>query len=130
MKKERKLLIGKNGVNIALVEDLSSIPDIGKGLIGSDEPGMAEDLFEGILLRIPGYRKKFSGIINSVHMIGMRYPISVFWIYEDTIVDKAFALPGFHIYSPGKPTSAVLELPKEAFPVLDIGDILTFGNAD
>ncbi len=128
--KGKKLLIGRNGQNIARVEDLSSVLDIGKGLIGSEEPGIYEGLFEGILLRIPGYRRKCSGIINSVHMIGMRYPISVFWISKNVIVDMAYAVPGFHIYSPGHPSEAVLELPKEAYSVLNTGDVLTFEEID
>ena len=126
MRKEKQLLIRRGGQNIALVEDLSSVLDIGRGLIGSQEPDITEGLFEGVLLRTPGYRKKCRGIINSIHMIGMRYPISVFWISENIIVDKAYAKPGIHVYSSNRPSTAVLELSKEAFPVLNTGDVLTF----
>ena len=126
MRKEKQLLIRRGGQNIALVEDLSSVLDIGKGLIGSREPDISEGLFEGVLLQTPGYRKKCRGIINSIHMIGMRYPISVFWISENIIVDKAYAMPGFHVYSSNRPSTAVLELSKEAFSVLNTGDVLSF----
>ena len=64
MRKGKQLLIRRDGQNIALVEDLSSVFDIGKGLIGSQEPDITEGLFEGVLLRMPGYRKKCRGIIN------------------------------------------------------------------
>ena len=127
MRKVKQLLIRRGGQNIALVEDLSSVLDIGRGLIGSQEPDITEGLFEGVLLRTPGYRKKCRGIINSIHMIGMRYPISVFWISENIIVDKAHAKPGIHVYSSNRPSTAVLELSKEAFPVLNTGDVLSFG---
>ena len=126
MRKVKQLLIRRGGQNIALVEDLSSVLDIGKGLIGSREPDITEGLFEGVLLQTPGYRKKCRGIINSIHMIGMRYPISVFWISENIIVDKAYAMPGFHVYSSNRPSTAVLELSKEAFSVLNTGDVLSF----
>ena len=126
MRKGKQLLIRRGGQNIALVEDLSSVLDIGKGLIGSREPDISEGLFEGVLLQTPGYRKKCRGIINSIHMIGMRYPISVFWISENIIVDKAYAMPGFHVYSSNRPSTAVLELSKKAFSVLNTGDVLTF----
>ncbi len=126
MKKGKQLLVSRGGRNIALVEDLRSVLAVGKGLIGSREPEKTEGLFEGVLLRIPGYRKKCRGIINSIHMLGMRYPISVFWISENMIVDKAYAIPGFHIYSSNQPSAAVLELSKEAFSVLNKGDVLSF----
>ena len=126
MKKGKQLLISIGGQNIAVVEDLRSVLDIGKGLIGSQEPEKTNGLFGGVLLRIPAYRKKCRGIVNSIHMIGMRYPISVFWISENMIVDKAYAIPGFHIYSSNQPSTAVLELSKESFPVLNEGDVLSF----
>lgn len=131
MIKNRRLLINKNGINFALVNDCRTAWEIGKGLLGAEEPALDENnLFEGLLLRIPAWRQKFSGLINSIHMIGMRYPISVFWISDCRIVDKVLAVPGCHIYSPSHPASAVLELPEAAFDKLDVGDSLKISDID
>ena len=119
-------LVGKAGKNIAEVEEKRTFRELGRGLIGSDEPEITTGLYKGIMMIIPGYRRRFRGIINSVHMIGMRYPISVFWVYGNRVTNKAYALPGLHVYSPSHPSSAVLELSKEAFNAIEIGDELTF----
>lgn len=130
MGNEKRLLIGKAGNNIAIVQDCSTVWEIGKGLIGKEEPVLnGNNLYEGLLLRIPVWRQRFSGLINSIHMIGMKYPISVFWISGGKIVDKVIAFPGFHIYSPSHPSSVVLELPEKAFCELDCGDFITISNA-
>ena len=119
-------LIGKNGKNIAVAEGKRSFSEIGRGLIGSDEPEITMGLYKGIMMAVPAYRRRFSGIINSVHMIGMKYPISVFWVSGNRVTDKSYALPGLHIYSPSHPSSMVLELSKEAYSAIDAGDVLTF----
>lgn len=130
MGNEKRLLIGKAGNNIAIVQDCSTVWKIGKGLIGKEEPVLnGNNLYEGLLLRIPVWRQRFSGLINSIHMIGMKYPISVFWISGGIIVDKVIASPGFHIYSPSHPSSVVLELPEKAFCEFDCGDFITISNA-
>ena len=131
MKKENRLLISKNGENIALVRDCRTAWEIGIGLIGTKESAHNENkLYEGVLLRIPVWRQKFSGLVNSIHMIGMKYPISVFWISGSRIVDKVLGVPGCHIYSPSHPASAVLELPEAAFNELIVGDSLTVAGTD
>ena len=129
MKEKKMVYIRRNMRTLALVRDCSSLWDTGKGLIGSPEPGLQGNVYEGLLLRIPSYRRRFSGLINSVHMIGMRFPISVFWIRGNKVVDKTYAQPGFHIYSPSHPCSEVLELPAEALDAIRIGDILAFEQA-
>lgn len=131
MGNDKSLLVRKAGKNIAIVQDCSTVWEIGKGLIGKEEPVInRHNLYEGLLLRIPVWRQQFSGLINSIHMIGMKYPISVFWISCGRIVDKAIALPGFHIYSPSHPSSVVLELPEKAFYELNVGDFITISNAN
>ncbi|MBQ4514836.1 MAG: hypothetical protein II969_17720 [Anaerolineaceae bacterium] len=131
MRNDKRLLIGKAGKNIAIVQECSTAWEIGKGLIGKEKPVLNRDnLYEGLLLRIPGWRQKFSGFINSIHMIGMKYLISVFWIYDSKIVDKVIAFPGFHVYSPSHPSSAVLELPEMAFCEFNVGDLITISNID
>ena len=131
MRNDKRLLIGKAGKNIAIVQECSTAWEVGKGLIGKEKPVLNEDdLYEGLLLRIPRWRQKFSGLINSIHMIGMKYLISVFWISDNKIVDKAIAFPGFHVYSPSHPSSAVLELPEMAFCEFNVGDLISISNID
>ena len=132
MKKEKKLLIRSCGKSIAIVRECSSILDIGKGLLGSAEPEDIQGLFGGVLLRIPVYRQRFSGLINSIHMIGMKYSVSVFWVSGNRITEKVLAAPGFHIYSPAHPSSAVIELSGKAINAFSVGDTVSFEkiNAD
>ena len=131
MQKKRRLLVNRKGINFALVRDCRSAWEVGRGLLGAEEPAINENnLFEGVLLRIPAWRQKFSGLINSIHMIGMKYPISVFWISDGIIVDKILAVPGWHIYSSSHPASEVLELPEAAFEKLNIGDSLKISETD
>ena len=126
MDREKKLVIKSGGRSVALVRECSSLFEIGKGLLGSAEPEDIQGLFAGVLLRIPGYRQHFSGLINSIHMIGMKYPVSVFWVSGNRIAEKVLAEPGFHIYSPSQPSSAVIELSAKAFSAFSVGDELTF----
>lgn len=126
--REKKLLIRKNGHSIALVRNCSTVWSTGIGLIGSREPAVQDGLYTGVLLHIPGYRRKFKGFINSVHMIGVSFPISVFWLNGNTVVDKAYAVPGLHVYSPGHPATHVIELNKEAIDEINIGDVLSIGR--
>ncbi len=126
--KEKKFLIRKDGHCFALVRDCSSFWSTGIGLIGSREPALQDGLYSGVLFHIPGYRRKCTGFINSIHMIGMMYPISVFWLNGNTVVDKAYAVPGLHIYSPAHPATHVLELNKEALHEVNIGEVLSIGR--
>ena len=126
MNRENKLLISSRGRSIALVRECRSLLEIGKGLLGSAEPEDTQGLFEGVLLRIPAYRQRFSGLINSIHMIGMKYPLSVFWISDSRVTEKVLAEPGFHIYSPSLPSSSVIELSGRAISAFSVGDELTF----
>ena len=126
MKSESMLSISCCGKEIAIVRECSSFLEIGKGLLGSAEPDIMQGLFGGVLLRIPGYRQRFSGLINSIHMIGMKYPISVFWISDNRVIEKVLAEPGFHIYSPSQPSSAVIELSSKALTAFSVGDDLIF----
>ena len=59
-------------------------------------------------------------------MIGMKYPLSVFWISDDRVTEKVLAEPGFHIYSPSFPSSAVIELSVKAISAFSVGDELSF----
>ncbi|MBQ6517645.1 MAG: DUF192 domain-containing protein [Anaerolineaceae bacterium] len=125
MHRGNKLLISCRGRSIALVRECSSFLEIGKGLLGSSEPEDIQGLFRGVLLRIPEYRQRFSGLINSIHMIGMKYPLSVFWISDNRVTEKVLAEPGFHIYSPAFPSSAVIELSGKAISAFSAGDELS-----
>lgn len=126
--KEKSFLIRKDGHSFAVVRDCSSIWSMGIGLIGSREPVIRNGLFTGVLFHIPGYRRKCTGIINSIHMIGMTYPISVFWMNGKTVTDKAYAVPGLHIYSPAHPATHIIELNKEAINEVNIGDVFSISR--
>ena len=129
MKEKQSLFIRRNGEMIATVKECSSLWDTGRGLIGVSGLSVRDHVYEGILLRIPSFRQRFGGLINSVHMIGMRFPISVFWICANTVVDKILARPGFHVYSPSCPCSAILELPEDALSAISIGDALEISKS-
>ncbi|MBQ6342591.1 MAG: hypothetical protein IJI41_05665 [Anaerolineaceae bacterium] len=121
-----RLLISKYGKDIANVRECSTAWEIGIGLIGEKQKAAATgELYQGIYLRIPSWRRKYSGFINSIHMIGMKYPIAAFWVFENIVVDKVLAVPGFHIYSPSHAASGVIELPEQALSDLNIGELIS-----
>ena len=56
-----------------------------KGLLG--RTCLAAD--EGILMELPDSRKGKSGVVNSIHMLGMRFDIAVAWLdYDRKIVSR------------------------------------------
>ncbi|MBQ6520226.1 MAG: DUF192 domain-containing protein [Anaerolineaceae bacterium] len=125
MKLKERIIVYKNDIPVAEVKRCDSSLDTGIGLLGTPELNKKNGIHDGILMPIPEYRKKFKGFINSIHMIGMKYPISVFWLDEEGfVVDSAYAVPGFHIYSPKKPSANILELDRSAIDDIQTGDRL------
>jgi len=74
---------------------------------------------EGILMEMPGWRKGKKGLLTSVQMLGMRFPVAVAWLDgEGRIVHSRVARPWGPYYASPEPAWFVLE----AHPVL-IGDL-------
>ncbi len=95
------------------------------GLLKTGSLDDSNGIYSGILMVIPEYRRRFSGFINSIHMIGMKYPIFVAWLNADKeIIDTCIAQPGFHIYSPKNEPTYIMELNAEAHEKLQVGDKL------
>lgn len=95
------------------------------GLLKTSKLDNSYGIYSGILMVIPEYRRKFSGFINSIHMIGMKYPIFVAWLNDDKVItDACLAEPGFHIYSPKQKATYIIELNVEASKKLYVGDKL------
>ncbi len=116
----------RNGETVAKVHKCVSAAETGIGLLGTPELRKENGCHTGIIMPIPRARQKYTGFINSIHMIGMKYPIAVFWVDKDgTVVTKAYALPGFRIYSPDNPAAYVIELDVDACDVINVGDVLT-----
>ena len=63
-------------------------------------------------------------IVNAtIHMLFMRFPITVLWVNSDnTIVDKAIAKPWRLAYAPNKPANIIYELHADVFDEFQIGD--------
>ena len=63
-------------------------------------------------------------IINSaIHMLFMRFPITVIWVNaENIIVDKKLAKPWRLVYRPCKPANVIYELNATIINEFNIGD--------
>ena len=117
----------RNGKTIAKAHKCTSAAETGIGLLKTPALSSENGYHTGIIMPIPRARQKYSGFINSIHMIGMKYPIAAFWLDKNgTVVTKVHALPGFRIYSPSKPSAYVIELDSDAYDVINVGDVLTF----
>jgi uncharacterized membrane protein (UPF0127 family) len=80
------------------------------------EPG------EGILMEMPGSRRGKKGLMTSIHMIGMRFPICVAWLDQDgRVVHSTLARPWGLYYSSPAPAWYVLEAHPELENVLEKG---------
>ena len=69
-------------------------------------------------------------IINAtIHMLFMRFPITVLWVNSEyIIVDKTLALPWHLAYAPKKPANIIYELHAEIFEEFKIGDKIKLKN--
>lgn len=125
MGKRKMLKAVLNGRTVAEVCECGSAADRLRGLIGCDEG-------TGALLRVPEKRQKAPGWVNSVHMLGMKRPLALFWLSPSgLILEKALAEPGLHVYGTAySPVGAVLELDAAAWRTLRVGDMVVFEDAE
>jgi uncharacterized membrane protein (UPF0127 family) len=67
-------------------------------------------------------------ILNtSIHMLFMKFPITVVWLNMDNIVvDKKLAYPWHLMYAPALPASSVIETNPKFFDEFLIGEKVTF----
>jgi uncharacterized membrane protein (UPF0127 family) len=94
-----------------------------KGLLGRRI--LASD--EGILMKIPGFRKGKSGVVNSIHMLGMRFDIAAAWLdYEGRIQYSILAKRWRPYYGTPHPSWYVLELHSSKLPLLSEGTLLSW----
>jgi uncharacterized membrane protein (UPF0127 family) len=77
---------------------------------------------EGILMEIPKSRQGKSGLINSIHMLGMRFPIAAAWLdQEGSIVHSVLAKKWRPYYGTSKASWFILELHSSRLPLLPLG---------
>lgn len=100
-----------------------------EGLLGLDELGRGE----GILMAMPASRRGKRGLVTSIHMLGMRFPICVAWLNEDgEVVHSTVATPRGLYYSSPERAWYVLEAHPDLISVLKSGVVVTWeqGLAD
>jgi uncharacterized membrane protein (UPF0127 family) len=94
-----------------------------QGLLGKSELGRRE----GVLLVMPERRRRRSGLVTSIHTIGMRFTITVTWLADDgEIVHVVLARPWRPYFGSPHPASYVLEVHPELLSRFEIGSILTW----
>jgi len=77
---------------------------------------------EGILMEMPSSRQGKSGLINSIHMLGMRFPIAAAWLDNDgRIAHSVLAKIWRPYYGTSKPSWYILELHSTKLPLLAVG---------
>ncbi|MBM3122845.1 MAG: DUF192 domain-containing protein [Chloroflexi bacterium] len=77
-----------------------------EGLLGLSELKPAE----GILMQMPRSRQGKRGLVTSIHMIGMKFPICVAWLDEHgRVVHSTVARPWGLYYGSPEPAWFVLE---------------------
>ncbi|MBI9049523.1 MAG: DUF192 domain-containing protein [Anaerolineaceae bacterium] len=68
-----------------------------------------------------------SRINSTIHMLFMRFPITVLWVNQNkVIVDKVLALPWRLAYAPSKPANTIFELHAQHIDEFKIGDKIIF----
>jgi len=71
-----------------------------------------------------------SRIDSSIHMLGVKFDLAVFWINEKMeVVDKVIARAGKPAYMSKEPARFVLEVHASRIDDLSIGQIVQFQNA-
>jgi|WetSurMetagenome_2_1015567.scaffolds.fasta_scaffold629767_1 uncharacterized protein len=70
---------------------------------------------------------KESIINTSIHMLFMRFPITVVWLDKnDIVVDKSIALPWHLYYAASKPACKIIEIGVQYIDDFKIGDKISF----
>ena len=89
-----------------------------EGLLGLDR--LVRE--EGILMEMPESRRGKKGIVTSIHMLGMRFPICVAWFDDQgKVVHSIVAKPWGLYYGSPKPAWYVLEVHPELISDLGVG---------
>jgi uncharacterized membrane protein (UPF0127 family) len=82
---------------------------------------------EGILMEMPGSRRGKKGFITSIHMLGMRFPISAAWLNnEGRVVHSTLAKPWGLYYGSPQPAWYVLEAHPDLIDSLSVGTVLNW----
>ena len=82
---------------------------------------------EGILIEMTGFRKGKSGVVNSIHMLGMRFDIAAAWLScEGRINYSVLAKRWRPYYGTSHPSWYVLELHSSKMPLLSEGTLLSW----
>jgi len=69
--------------------------------------------------------KRESKVNTSIHMMFMRYDITVLWLDKDrAVVDKVLAKKWAPFYAPEEPAQYILEIHRDRFDDFEIGDQL------
>lgn len=77
---------------------------------------------EGILMEMPESRRGKKGIVTSIHMMGMRFPICVAWLDDQgKVVHSTVAKPWGLYYGSPKPAWYVLEVHPQLISNLGVG---------
>lgn len=89
-----------------------------EGLLGLDRLGREE----GILMEMPESRRGKKGLVTSIHMLGMRFPICVAWLDDQgKVVHSTVAKPWGLYYGSPKPAWYVLEVHPQSISDLGVG---------
>jgi uncharacterized membrane protein (UPF0127 family) len=100
-----------------------------EGLLGLDELRREE----GILMAMPASRRGKRGLVTSIHMLGMRFPICVAWLNEiGEVVHSTVATSRGLYYSSPEPAWYVVEAHPDLIGVLARGVVVSWeqGSAD
>jgi len=100
-----------------------------EGMLGLDELRRGE----GILMAMPKSRRGKKGLVTSIHMLGMRFPICAAWLDEQgKVVHSTVATPRGLYFSSPEPAWHVLEAHPDLIGVLKCGVVVTWeeGSAD
>lgn len=77
---------------------------------------------EGILMEMPGSRQGKKGVVTSIHMMGMKFPICVAWLdQEGQVVHATIAKPWGLYYASPEPAWYVLEAHPDLVDQLEKG---------
>jgi uncharacterized membrane protein (UPF0127 family) len=77
---------------------------------------------EGILMEMPGARRGKKGLVTSIHMLGMRFPICIAWLDDQgKVVHSTVAKPWGLYYGSPKPAWYVLEAHPDRISDLGVG---------
>jgi uncharacterized membrane protein (UPF0127 family) len=89
-----------------------------KGLLGRSQLTVNE----GILMELPDYRKGKAGVVNSIHLLGMRFSIAAAWLNLDgRIVHSVLARKWHPYYGTSHPSWYILELHPSRLSLLPTG---------